>query len=174
MGGTGTLSVDGNQVAQSHIERTICCRFSLDETFDVGADTGSPVIEDYDSQMPFAFTGTLEKLTIELAPQALNAEDQRELDRSQIEGTVHSRSGKDPPAHRPKKIFDRSQVVELYEQYGSLRRVAREMRLGIGTVQRTVKERSKSHCSEKDGRSVQERDLQVLENGSRERSDSLN
>ena len=87
-GGTGTLSVDGKRVTQSHIERTVCCRFSLDETFDVGADTGSPVIEDYDSKMPFQFTGTLEKLTIELSPQNLNTEDQRELDRRQLAGAV--------------------------------------------------------------------------------------
>jgi arylsulfatase len=87
-GGTGTLSVDGKQVAQSHIERTVCCRFSLDETFDVGADTGSPVIEDYDSQMPFQFTGTLEKLTIELAPQNLSAQDQKELEKRQLAGAL--------------------------------------------------------------------------------------
>lgn len=87
-GGMGTLSVDGKQVAQSHIERTVCCRFSLDETFDVGADTGSPVIEDYDSQMPFRFTGTLEKLTIELAPQSMRTEDQRELERRQLAGAI--------------------------------------------------------------------------------------
>ena len=87
-GGTGTLSVDGKQVAQSHIERTVCCRFSLDETFDVGADTGSPVIEDYDSQMPFQFTGTLEKLTIELSPQNLSTEDQRELEKRQLAGAI--------------------------------------------------------------------------------------
>jgi arylsulfatase len=65
-GGTGTLSVDGVQVAQSHFEQTVCCRFSLDETFDVGADTGSPIIEDYADRLPFAFTGTLETLVIEL------------------------------------------------------------------------------------------------------------
>jgi arylsulfatase len=44
----------------------VCCRFSLDETFDVGADTGSPIIEDYADRLPFAFTGTLETLVIEL------------------------------------------------------------------------------------------------------------
>ena len=65
-GGTGTLLVDGTQVAQGHIERTVPNRFSLDETFDVGEDTGTPVIEDYASQMPFQFTGSLERLTIEL------------------------------------------------------------------------------------------------------------
>jgi arylsulfatase A-like enzyme len=65
-GGTGTLSVDGKQVARSQIERTVCCRFSLDETFDVGADTGSPVIEDYATRMPFQFDGILENVVIEL------------------------------------------------------------------------------------------------------------
>lgn len=41
-------------------------RFSLDETFDVGQDTGTPVLEEYSSQMPFTFTGTLAKVTIDL------------------------------------------------------------------------------------------------------------
>ncbi len=30
----------------------MCCRFSLDETFDVGIDIGSPVIENYATKMP--------------------------------------------------------------------------------------------------------------------------
>jgi arylsulfatase A-like enzyme len=64
-GGTGTLSVDGRQVAQGRIERTIPLRISLDETFDVGRDTGTPVVEDYVGRMPFAFTGTLGKIVIE-------------------------------------------------------------------------------------------------------------
>jgi arylsulfatase A-like enzyme len=70
-GGSGTLFVDDKQVATAHLDRTICCRFSLDETFDVGADTGSPVIEDYADKMPFKFTGKLEKVTIELEPLPL-------------------------------------------------------------------------------------------------------
>jgi arylsulfatase len=65
-GGTGTLTVDGKQVAQTKIERTIPIRFSLDETFDVGLDTGTPVLETYVDKMPFKFTGDLKKFTIEL------------------------------------------------------------------------------------------------------------
>ena len=42
--GTGTLSVDGKEVAQGKIERTISVRFSLDETMEVGEDTGTPVV----------------------------------------------------------------------------------------------------------------------------------
>jgi arylsulfatase len=65
-GGTGTLSVDGTQVAHGRIARTMPIRFSFDETFDIGADTGTPVSEDYD--VPFPFTGTIEKVTVELTP----------------------------------------------------------------------------------------------------------
>src|SRR5215468_9280796 len=69
-GGIGTLLVDGKRVAQGRIEQTVRARFSLDETFDVGADTGTPVIEDYVNRMPLKFTGKLEKLTIDLKPVA--------------------------------------------------------------------------------------------------------
>jgi len=78
-GGTGTLSVDGKQVAQSKIERTIPVRFSLDETFDVGMDTGTPVVEDYVNKMPFKFTGTLKKVVIELGKSGVAAGDENKL-----------------------------------------------------------------------------------------------
>ncbi len=55
-GGTGTLLVDGKQVAQGKIARTLAFRLSLDETLDCGEDTGTPICEDY--QVPFKFTGT--------------------------------------------------------------------------------------------------------------------
>ncbi len=51
---------------------------------------------------------------------------------------------KDLPPHRPRKIFDRDKVVELRRQGLSLRRIAREMGLGVGTVHRTLQARSKS------------------------------
>jgi arylsulfatase len=63
-GGTGTLLVDGKKVATRYIERTLPFRLSLDETLDCGEDTGTPVIEDY--KVPFKFTGTIHKVTIEL------------------------------------------------------------------------------------------------------------
>jgi arylsulfatase A-like enzyme len=79
--GTGTLSVDGKQVAQGKIGRTILTRFSLDETFDVGEDTGTPVVEEYLDKMPFKFTGTLDKVVIELGKSGLTASDEKELER---------------------------------------------------------------------------------------------
>ena len=78
-GGTGTLSVDGKQVAEGNIERTIPIRISLDETFDVGEDTGTPVVEDYVDKMPFKFTGDLKKVVIELGKSGLTAGDEKSL-----------------------------------------------------------------------------------------------
>jgi arylsulfatase len=77
---TGTLSVDGKQVAQGKIERTIPLRFSLDETMDVGQDTGTPVVEDYVKKMPFKFTGILKKVVIELGKSGLTASDEKALE----------------------------------------------------------------------------------------------
>jgi arylsulfatase A-like enzyme len=67
-GGTGTLFINGNAVGEGRIGRTERLFFSDDETFDVGMDTGTPVIEIY--QLPFALNGKLERLEIELAKPA--------------------------------------------------------------------------------------------------------
>jgi arylsulfatase len=63
-GATGTLFVDGTPVAEGRIPQTIGVRFSLDETFDIGSDMGTPVVEDYVDKMPFAFTGTLKRFVV--------------------------------------------------------------------------------------------------------------
>ena len=86
--GTGTLSVDGKQVAEGRFAATLPPpsmpfstmpgRFSLDETFDVGEDTGTPVSEDYD--VPFKFTGQIEKVVINLGGPKLAAADQKALE----------------------------------------------------------------------------------------------
>jgi arylsulfatase A-like enzyme len=77
--GTGTLSVDGQQVAQGKIEHTVGIRFSADETFDIGEDTGTPVVEDYEAKMPFKFTGDLKQVVIELGKSGLTASDDLKL-----------------------------------------------------------------------------------------------
>lgn len=83
-GGTATLFVDGKQVGQGRIELTVPYRFSLDESFDVGQDTGTPVIDDYDSKMPFKFTGKLKELHIHLGDSVLNKEDKKDLDQIRV------------------------------------------------------------------------------------------
>ncbi len=77
-GGTGVLSVDGKEVARKTIEHTIPLLMSIDETFDIGLDTRSPVDFSYD--VPFAFTGTIDRLNYKLGPSQLSAEDQKKVD----------------------------------------------------------------------------------------------
>ena len=80
-GGTGTMSVNGKPVASARIEHTQCCMFSGDEGADVGSDEGTPVSETY--RVPFRFTGTIEKVTIELKdekPSDRDADDKAQGD----------------------------------------------------------------------------------------------
>jgi arylsulfatase A-like enzyme len=80
-GGIGTLAVDGAKVAEGRIDLTAPFRFSLDESFDVGQDTGTPVIDEYDVKMPFKFSGTLKKVEIELGADKLTPQKRGELER---------------------------------------------------------------------------------------------
>ncbi|BAY37769.1 sulfatase [Nostoc sp. NIES-2111] len=63
-GGIGKLFINDQQVAEGRIDKTIAYRLALDETFDVGRDTGTPVVDSY--QVPFAFTGNLQQVSLEL------------------------------------------------------------------------------------------------------------
>ncbi|MFN6564593.1 MAG: arylsulfatase [Nostoc sp. ChiSLP01] len=63
-GGIGKLFINQQQVAEGRIEKTIAYRLALDETFDIGRDTGTPVVDTY--QVPFAFTGNLQQVSLEL------------------------------------------------------------------------------------------------------------
>lgn len=69
-GGTGTLSVNGKQVAQHSLPKTLPFIWAWDETFDVGLDTGTSV-DDADYQVPFAFTGKLGKITFDLGESSM-------------------------------------------------------------------------------------------------------
>ena len=77
-GGTGVLSVDGKEVASKTIPNTVPFTFGVDESFDIGSDTGTPV-EDKEYQTPFTFNGTLNKLTIQLKPEELNPAEKKSL-----------------------------------------------------------------------------------------------
>jgi arylsulfatase A-like enzyme len=65
-GGTGTLSVNGKQMAQGRIERTQPFVFSVDDTADVGIDLGTPVVERIGSESKSRFNGRIPKLEIEI------------------------------------------------------------------------------------------------------------
>ena len=81
-GGTGVLKVDGKEVARQSMEHTIPLIMQWDENFDVGADTGTPV-DDNDYQVPFRFTGKLNKLTLTIDRPKLSAEDEKLLRETQ-------------------------------------------------------------------------------------------
>jgi arylsulfatase A-like enzyme len=79
-GGLGTLTVDGKKAAEGRLEKTLPFRFSLDESFDVGQDTGTPVIDEYDAKMPFKFNGTLKRVDVELGSDGLTPGQRGELE----------------------------------------------------------------------------------------------
>jgi arylsulfatase len=60
------------------MEHTIPLLLQWDENFDVGADTGTPV-DDHDYQVPFRFTGKLDKLTLTIDRPKLTPEDEKKL-----------------------------------------------------------------------------------------------
>jgi arylsulfatase len=76
--GTGTLSVDGKKVATQKMEHTIPIILQFDETFDVGADTGTSV-NDADYEVPFELTATLKRLTLKLDRPKLTPADEKRL-----------------------------------------------------------------------------------------------
>ena len=78
-GGTGVLSVDGRELSRKTIKHTIPLLMSIDETFDVGADTRTPVDNSY--ELPFRFTGTINKLTFRLGPTQIMEADKGAIDK---------------------------------------------------------------------------------------------
>jgi len=65
-GGTGTLLIKGDVMAEGRIEKTVPFMFSADETLDIGVDSASPVTDDYPGGVENAFTGTIEWVQIDL------------------------------------------------------------------------------------------------------------
>jgi len=63
-GGEITLRANGGRIAGGRLERTIPLHLSGGEGIDIGMDVGSPI--DFTYRMPFAFTGKIEQVTVEL------------------------------------------------------------------------------------------------------------
>jgi len=75
-GGTGVLRVDGKDVANHSIAHTTPVLLTMDETFDIGSDTRTPV-DDADYKVPFPFTGTISKVNFKLGPPQMLPEDNK-------------------------------------------------------------------------------------------------
>jgi arylsulfatase len=63
-GGTATLYIDGKAVGNSRIDATAMATFSLDETTDVGEETGTTVAED--CQTPNRFNSKIRFVQIDV------------------------------------------------------------------------------------------------------------
>jgi hypothetical protein len=77
-GGTGVLSVDGKEVARKTMEHTIPAIMTMDETLDIGLDTRTPV--DFTYEVPFRFTGAIDKLTYKLGPRQWSEADRKAVE----------------------------------------------------------------------------------------------
>jgi len=77
-GGTGTFKVDGKVISTQALDHSVPLTMPWDETFDIGSDTGTPV-DDQDYQVPFQFTGKIDKLTISLDEPKLTPGDVQKL-----------------------------------------------------------------------------------------------
>jgi hypothetical protein len=73
-GGEYVMKVDGVEVARTRINRTVPYIYSVDETLDVGEDRGTPILEDYADRMPFAYTGPIAEVDIDLGSANVDAD----------------------------------------------------------------------------------------------------
>jgi hypothetical protein len=66
-GGNVAMFIDNKKVAEGRVEMTMSDRFSSDETFDIGLDTGSPVSDQY--APPFRFTGAIKRVEVAVSSE---------------------------------------------------------------------------------------------------------
>ena len=76
-GGTVTLFIDDRPVGKGRMDHTVPVRFSGYAGMDIGRDNGGVVDLSYESEKPFAFTGTVKKVVFDINP---HPSDQDELD----------------------------------------------------------------------------------------------
>jgi len=65
------------------MEKSIPLIFAVDETFDIGSDTGSG-IDDQDYQVPFTFGGKIESLNITVDSPTLTPADIQKLKQAEM------------------------------------------------------------------------------------------
>jgi len=88
-GGEVTLFIDGRPVGKGRMDHTVPVRFSGYSGMDIGRDNGGVVDRSYESQKPFAFTGTVNKVVFDIKP---HLSEQDEL-------TVHTAEQHGQAAH---------------------------------------------------------------------------
>jgi len=89
----------------------------------------------------FNMLGTFAEFEREMIAERTGAGRKRYIadwEAGKVGATVHSRSGKNLPAHRPVKIFDRQVARELRAAGQSLRAISRRLNVSVMTVQRAL------------------------------------
>ncbi len=81
-GGTGTLKVDGKTADSHPMPHSLGGGIPWSETFSVGIDTCTSV-DEKDYQVPFAFMGKLNKLTVKVGPKQVSAEEKAATEKKQ-------------------------------------------------------------------------------------------
>jgi hypothetical protein len=64
-GGNAVLRLGDNVIGEGRFDKQVGARFTVNEGFDIGRDTVTPVSGDYAS--PFAFTGTIVRVIIDVS-----------------------------------------------------------------------------------------------------------
>ncbi len=64
-GGTVTLRLGEKVIGEGHFKKQVPFRFTVNETFDVGCDTITPVSDRYES--PFPFTGKIKRVLVDIS-----------------------------------------------------------------------------------------------------------
>ena len=85
-----------------------------------------------------------ERALIRERTQAGRARYKQDFESGKVGRTVHSRSGRNLPPHRPTRVFDRDEVLRLQRQGWSYRQIAKSLDLGLGTIVPTLQRCSKS------------------------------
>lgn len=85
-----------------------------------------------------------ERALIRERTQAGQARYKQDFESGRVGKTVSSRSGLNMPPHRPRRVFDREEVVRLRRQGHSYRQIAKSLGLGLGTVVRSLQDCSRS------------------------------
>jgi DNA invertase Pin-like site-specific DNA recombinase len=85
-----------------------------------------------------------ERSLIRERTQAGRLRYQQDFDAGRVGKGVFSRSGRNLPPHRPRRIFDREEVATLRAQGLSIRGIAKRVGVGVGTVVRALLECSKT------------------------------
>ena len=62
------------------MEHTIPFLMSIDKSLDIGMDTRTGVDDSY--QLPFKFTGTIDKVTYNIGPEQLTVADREKMQRA--------------------------------------------------------------------------------------------